>query len=377
MIRLLIVDDMIVVCEGLKTMLASETGIEIVGFAHDGKKAIEQIVEKKPDVVLIDILMPAMGGIEVTRRIAKQYPQVKVIVLSSFDEDSYIVDAVSAGAKGYLLKTLLPQELAASIRLVWSGYSSWSPNIIEKLAAKASQDSLTNSKSLSRLIKSIVSQSKILALKIKNSRLKQLLSLRIWVILAIVIVTLSQARITSNYVWSGHAALFLLMLALVARPLSRLWAFPLQHRRVIGVTAFILAVTHVVQTLDNFLNWNLNAVTFMLPQHQFGIVAGALALVLITPAAITSSRRCQKALGKRWKQIHLLTIHALLLSVIHTILIGSHYSGGFRLTVNSQLRVVLLSFLGGLILLIRANFFLVTTQKQKLSNTREEATNNS
>lgn len=102
-----------------------------------------------------------------------------------------------------------------------------------------------------------------------------------------------------------------------------------------------------------------------------------LALVLITPAAITSSRRWQKALGKSWKQIHLLTVHALVLSVIHTILIGSHYSGGFRLTVNSQLRVALLIFLGGLILLIRANFFLVTTQKQKLLHTSEEATNNS
>ena len=116
---------------------------------------------------------------------------------------------------------------------------------------------------------------KILAFKIRDSRLNRLWELEIWIILAIVIVTLSQARITLNYVWSGHAALFLLMLALVARPLSRLWAFPLQHRRVIGVTAFILAVTHVVQTLDNFLNWNLNAITFMLPQHQFGILSSS------------------------------------------------------------------------------------------------------
>ena len=206
------------------------------------------------------------------------------------------------------------------------------------------------------------SNTEISALKIKNSRIERLSRLGIWIVFAIVVVALSQLRISLNYVWS-HAALFLLVLALVARPLRPLWAFPLKHRRVIGIMAFILTVTHVVQILDNFLNWNLNAIAFMIPQHQFGIVAGALALILITPAAITSNNGCQKALGRLWKRIHLLTVPALILAVIHTVLIGSHYSGGFETTVNSLLRVILIIMLGILVLLTRANFFMVTPKK--------------
>ncbi|MBF2075171.1 MAG: response regulator transcription factor [Synechococcales cyanobacterium C42_A2020_086] len=133
MIRLLLVDDQSLICQGLKAMLSLEPDLEIVGIAHNGEAALEQVALLQPDVVLMDVRMPVMDGREATRAITQQYPQVKVLVLSTFDDDQYIADAMRAGAKGYLLKDMPSEELAQAIRFVHSGYTQLAPGLMEKL----------------------------------------------------------------------------------------------------------------------------------------------------------------------------------------------------------------------------------------------------
>ncbi|NJR38348.1 MAG: response regulator transcription factor [Leptolyngbyaceae cyanobacterium CSU_1_4] len=133
MIRLLLVDDQNLICQGLKAMLSLEPDLEVVGIANNGAVAIEQVAALQPDVVLMDVRMPIMDGREATRAIAQQYHQVKVLVLSTFDDDQYIADAMRAGAKGYLLKDMPSEELAQAIRFVHLGYTQLAPGLMEKL----------------------------------------------------------------------------------------------------------------------------------------------------------------------------------------------------------------------------------------------------
>ena len=191
--------------------------------------------------------------------------------------------------------------------------------------------------------------------KVSADRRSQLFRLGGWVTLTIGILTLMRSDAMVDY--TGHGALLLLMLALIARPLSSLWTVPLQYRRLIGVGAFILALAHTAHMLDHSLNWNLDAIAFMLPQHRFGMVAGILGLALMFPAALTSSDRSQQKLGKRWRKIHLLTVPSLILAISHTILLGSHYLGSLELSLESKIRVVIVAMFGGLILLSRSSLF--------------------
>lgn len=133
MIRLLLVDDQNLICQGLKAMLSLENDLEVVGIANNGQVAIEQVAALQPDVVLMDVRMPVMDGREATRMITQQYPEVKVLVLSTFDDDQYIADAMRAGAKGYLLKDMPSEELAQAIRFVHLGYTQMAPGLMEKL----------------------------------------------------------------------------------------------------------------------------------------------------------------------------------------------------------------------------------------------------
>ncbi|MGD1921926.1 MAG: response regulator [Pleurocapsa sp.] len=133
MIRLLFVDDQELVWQGLQAMLNLELDIEVVGLANNGQVAIQQVEALKPDVVLMDIRMPIMDGREATRIICQQFPKTKVLVVSTFDEDEYITQAIKAGAKGYLLKDMPVEELAQAIRLVYRGYSQMGPGLMEKM----------------------------------------------------------------------------------------------------------------------------------------------------------------------------------------------------------------------------------------------------
>jgi DNA-binding NarL/FixJ family response regulator len=120
-IRVLIVDDHPVVREGLHTILSTDRSIEVVGKSCDGAEAVTMVAEKEPDVVLMDIRMPNMDGVQAIRRIKDQSPSTAIIVLTMYDNDAYVVDAVQAGASGYLLKDASRELLLHTIRVVSSG----------------------------------------------------------------------------------------------------------------------------------------------------------------------------------------------------------------------------------------------------------------
>jgi len=111
MIRILLVDDQTLLCEVLKTWLEVEDDFEIIGVAHNGNEALSQIESLSPDVVLMDIDMPEMDGLNATKIISERFPDVKVIFLSGHDEDDYLGKSLRAGAKGYLLKNTTAEEL--------------------------------------------------------------------------------------------------------------------------------------------------------------------------------------------------------------------------------------------------------------------------
>lgn len=136
MIRLLLVDDQSLICQGLKAMLMLEPDLQVVGTAENGETAIEQVAALQPNVVLMDVRMPVMDGRAATRLLTQRFPEVKVLVLSTFDDDQYIADAMRAGAKGYLLKDMPSQELAQAIRIVHSGYTQMGPGLMEKLMSR-------------------------------------------------------------------------------------------------------------------------------------------------------------------------------------------------------------------------------------------------
>ena len=121
MIRVLVVDDHIVVRSGIEQVLATTDDIEIVGLAPDGQRAVEMVQALEPDVVLMDLSMPVMDGVEATRRIRALAPDTKVVVLTSFSDQARITDAMSAGAEGYLLKHADPAQIMDAIRSVVTG----------------------------------------------------------------------------------------------------------------------------------------------------------------------------------------------------------------------------------------------------------------
>jgi hemolysin D len=132
-IRILIVDDQNFVRKMLQYSLSTVADFEIVGTANSGSEAIAQIEQLHPDIALVDIEMPGMNGLEMTRTISEQYPQTKVLVISIHDDENYIRDSLQAGAKGYLLKNTPPEELAHAIRFVQLGYLQLGPGLFEKL----------------------------------------------------------------------------------------------------------------------------------------------------------------------------------------------------------------------------------------------------
>ena len=185
----------------------------------------------------------------------------------------------------------------------------------------------------------------ISASKLSADRRSQLSRLGGWLTLTIGCLTLLRTGAMVDY--TGHASLILLILALIARPVHRFWGHLLRYRRLLGVAAFVLGIAHSWHKLDHTLKWNLEAFSFMLPLHQLAMVAGLAALVLMTPAAVTSSDRLQKFFGKRWRQIHLLAVPGLLLATMHAILIGSSYLGNLDITRTNKLQSVII---GGLVL---------------------------
>jgi DNA-binding NarL/FixJ family response regulator len=133
-IRLLIVDDQVLFLESLSTFLRNYADdIEVVGLARNGREAVDMAATHHPDIVLMDVHMPVMDGVEATRRLIEARPGVRILILSTYDEDEYVRKALTLGASGYLLKDISPTELIASIRALKSGAVQISPQIITKL----------------------------------------------------------------------------------------------------------------------------------------------------------------------------------------------------------------------------------------------------
>jgi uncharacterized protein len=199
---------------------------------------------------------------------------------------------------------------------------------------------------------------------LSRDRKSQLFRLAGWVTLTIGLLTLFRSSDMVDY--TGHAALICLMMALIARPISRIWAAPLQYRRALGVGAFVLSCAHVGHFLDHTFNWNLGAIVFLLPSQQVGIWSGISALGLMIPAAFTSFNKAVAKLGYIWRKIHLLSIPAFILAAIHTSLSGSSYLGEISIGFDNRLRVGILIFLVVFILLIRSRFFWSLLSLEKL-----------
>jgi len=135
MIRVLLVDDQGIVREGLQSLLEAKPDLEVVGQAENGQIAVELAVQLNPDVVLMDVRMPVMDGVAATRSLRDKKPEIKVLVLTTFDDDEYVAQAMQSGAKGYLLKDTPSEELAQAIRSVQKGYTQLGPGLFEKVMA--------------------------------------------------------------------------------------------------------------------------------------------------------------------------------------------------------------------------------------------------
>ena len=139
MIRVLIVDDHAIVRKGIRALLSESGGFEIVGEAADGQAAVRAAAETQPDVILMDLLMPDMDGIEATRRITSLHPGMRILVLTSFAADNKVFPAIKAGALGYLLKDSSPEELVRAVRQVHRGEPALHPIIARKLLQEIAQ----------------------------------------------------------------------------------------------------------------------------------------------------------------------------------------------------------------------------------------------
>ncbi|WP_315788619.1 response regulator transcription factor [Fischerella sp. JS2] len=136
MIRLLLVDDQHLFRQGLASLLSLEEDLEIVGEANDGNEAIALTEKLQPDVILMDVRMAVCDGVVATREIHQRYPWIRILVLTTFDEDEYIWQSLQAGALGYLLKSTPSGQLAAAIRTLNQGYSQLGPTIAPKVFAQ-------------------------------------------------------------------------------------------------------------------------------------------------------------------------------------------------------------------------------------------------
>ncbi len=140
-IRVLVVDDHPVVRQGLRSFLSSREGIEVVGEAGDAEAAMVELRRTRPDVVLMDLIMPGGGGVAAIRRINAEHPEVQTLVLTSFSSEDDVIPAVAAGAAGYLLKDVAPAELEAAVRAAYRHEATLSPEVATRVMAEVARGS--------------------------------------------------------------------------------------------------------------------------------------------------------------------------------------------------------------------------------------------
>jgi DNA-binding NarL/FixJ family response regulator len=134
-VRVLVVDDQRIVRDGIASLLGLQPGITVVGTAANGREAVEQAVTLRPDVVLMDVRMPEVDGIAALETIRRRAPDCRVVMLTTFDDEEYVVPAMRAGATGYLLKDLPARELAGAVRMAHAGVSQLDPAAAARMTA--------------------------------------------------------------------------------------------------------------------------------------------------------------------------------------------------------------------------------------------------
>ncbi|MEK2490368.1 response regulator transcription factor [Kitasatospora purpeofusca] len=134
-VKVLVVDDQDLVREGIAALLGIQPGIEVVGSARDGAEALDTAAAHRPDVVLMDVRMPGVDGVSATAQLRRSLPGCKVVMLTTFNDDDYVTQALRAGAVGYLLKNLPAAELARAVRLAHAGVAQFDQTVIANLAA--------------------------------------------------------------------------------------------------------------------------------------------------------------------------------------------------------------------------------------------------
>lgn len=139
-IKIVIIDDQTLMRDGLKTILDLEDDMEVIGTAENGKKGLELVKKLRPQVVLMDIRMPELNGVEATRLVKQQFPETVVLILTTFDDEEYIVDALCNGANGYMLKDMHGDKLIQAVRDGFEGNMIMQSNIAAKLALRLSKN---------------------------------------------------------------------------------------------------------------------------------------------------------------------------------------------------------------------------------------------
>jgi DNA-binding NarL/FixJ family response regulator len=138
-IKVLLVDDQTLIRQGIRLLLEIETDIQVVGQAANGREALDQVESLRPDVVLMDVRMPEMDGVVATRELRARFPDVKVIILTTFEDDETVFEGLKAGARGYLLKDISSEEMAAAVRKVAAGEALIEPRLTRKVLAEFSR----------------------------------------------------------------------------------------------------------------------------------------------------------------------------------------------------------------------------------------------
>jgi DNA-binding NarL/FixJ family response regulator len=153
MIQILLVDDQDIFRQGLAALLSVETDLRVIGQARNGKEAIAQTKALEPQVILMDVRMPICNGIEATQIIHQEFPWIKILVLTTFDDDEYILQSLQVGALGYLLKRTPSEQIAAAIRSVYQGYSQLGPTIAHKVFSQINYSQIESHPDLKSLCK--------------------------------------------------------------------------------------------------------------------------------------------------------------------------------------------------------------------------------